>query len=204
MANAATTIIIGKIWSSISKVYLGSLWTAVLIGWDPATLHLPAFGFIYIFYCSAKIDDISLWHTDYNSWLAETHPSSQKGASKLSISLWSQVMSRAHIRFSGGFKEMSSILADQQRPRIRAQMRGEWGSWGVSVKQYICSHGAQINFWDLTLYLTFDVCEWEIPWYTSPWRLPCCCSGSSPQWRGRYLPSPPAPAEMEITKNKNP
>ncbi len=50
---------------------------------------------------------------------------------------------------------MMSILADQQLPRILAQMRGEGGSCGVSANEYSCTHGAQINFGDLTPYLTY-------------------------------------------------
>ncbi len=45
---------------------------------------------------------------------------------------------------TGGHKEMSSFLADQYRPRIWGQMRGEGG-------------GTQINFWDLTAYLTYGL-----------------------------------------------
>ncbi len=36
---------------------------------------------------------------------------------------------------SGGYKEMSSILADQ-----RVQMRGEGGTCGISANQYSCAH----------------------------------------------------------------
>ncbi len=56
--------------------------------------------------------------------------------------------------------KMSSILADQLRPRIWAQMRGGGevpGSQPMSTAvQYT---GAQINFVDLTLYLTYDFTE---------------------------------------------
>ncbi len=46
-----------------------------------------------------------------------------------------------------GYKEMLSILADQQRPRIGAQMQG---SCGVSADEYCCTiHEAQINFGDV-------------------------------------------------------
>ncbi len=34
---------------------------------------------------------------------------------------------------SGGYKEMSSIFADQKRPRIRVPMRGDRGGCGVSA-----------------------------------------------------------------------
>ncbi len=54
---------------------------------------------------------------------------------------------------AGGFKEMSPIFADQLRPRIWAQMRG--GDCEVSASEYSCQHGAQRNFIDLTVYLTF-------------------------------------------------
>jgi hypothetical protein len=56
----------------------------------------------------------------------------------------------------GSHIEMSSIFADQRRPRIWAQMRGEGGGGGgVSANEYSCAHGAQINFGDLTPYLTY-------------------------------------------------
>ncbi len=50
---------------------------------------------------------------------------------------------------------MSSILADYL---LWAQMRVE-GVRGceVSANEYSCAHGAQINFGDLTKYLTYDV-----------------------------------------------
>jgi hypothetical protein len=35
-------------------------------------------------------------------------------------------------------------------------MRGEGGSGGVSANEYSCAHGAQINFRDLTPYITYD------------------------------------------------
>jgi hypothetical protein len=58
---------------------------------------------------------------------------------------------------SGGHKEMSSILADHERPRIRAQMLGGGGGGcGVSDNEYSCAHGSQINFGDLTAYLAYD------------------------------------------------
>jgi hypothetical protein len=58
-----------------------------------------------------------------------------------------------------GYKEMASILADQERPRLCAQMtgEGEGGGCGVSANDYSCAQlGAQINFGDLTPYLTYD------------------------------------------------
>jgi hypothetical protein len=36
-------------------------------------------------------------------------------------------------------------------------MRGEGGSCGFSANEYSCTHGAQINFGDLTPYLTCDL-----------------------------------------------
>ncbi len=44
----------------------------------------------------------------------------------------------------GRHKEMSSILADQQRPRVL-----------YKPNEYSCAHGAQINFGDLIQYLTY-------------------------------------------------
>ncbi len=36
-------------------------------------------------------------------------------------------------------------------------MRGGWvAACGVSANEYSCAHGAQINFGDLTSYLTYD------------------------------------------------
>ncbi len=40
---------------------------------------------------------------------------------------------------SGGYKEMSSILADQYRPRLWAQTRGRGGGYGVSANEYSCT-----------------------------------------------------------------
>jgi hypothetical protein len=37
-------------------------------------------------------------------------------------------------------------------------MRGD-GGCGVSDNEYSCAHGAQVNFGDLTPYLTFDLSE---------------------------------------------
>jgi hypothetical protein len=45
---------------------------------------------------------------------------------------------------------MSSILADQNRPRMRGR-----GVFGVSVNEFSCAHGVQINLGDLTPYLTY-------------------------------------------------
>jgi hypothetical protein len=36
-------------------------------------------------------------------------------------------------------------------------MRGEEGSCGVLANEYSCAHGAQINFGDLTPYLTYGL-----------------------------------------------
>ncbi len=56
--------------------------------------------------------------------------------------------------YTWGFKEMSSILADQQRPRIWAQMRGKGGELRGLCQWVQLYTGAQINFGDLTPYLT--------------------------------------------------
>jgi hypothetical protein len=53
----------------------------------------------------------------------------------------------------GGHKEMSSILADQQRPRMLAQMRGR-GGVPVSLST-VMANGAHINFGDLTPYFIY-------------------------------------------------
>jgi hypothetical protein len=59
-----------------------------------------------------------------------------------------------------GDKEMSSVFADQQLPRIRVHMRGDWDGGcgcGVSANQYSCAHhvtwGPNKNFGDP--YLTY-------------------------------------------------
>jgi hypothetical protein len=62
------------------------------------------------------------------------------------------VRERVDVLKQRGHKEMSSILADQQRPRIWAQMRGD--REGISANECSCAHGAQINFGYLTPYLT--------------------------------------------------
>ncbi len=57
---------------------------------------------------------------------------------------------------------MSSIFADQYRPRIWAQMRDGGEGCGVSANEYSCAHGAQKNYGDLTPYLTYDRnLEWK-------------------------------------------
>ncbi len=50
---------------------------------------------------------------------------------------------------SGGYKEMSSIFADQSRPRNTSPNAVRGGSCGVSANEYSRGHGAQINFGDL-------------------------------------------------------
>jgi hypothetical protein len=46
----------------------------------------------------------------------------------------------------GDQKEMSSTLADQERPR---GVGGGGGCCGVSANEYSCAHGAQIKFGNL-------------------------------------------------------
>jgi hypothetical protein len=57
---------------------------------------------------------------------------------------------------AGGYEEMSSILADQQRPSYISPNAGG-GGCGVSQLEQLCTvrHGAQMNFGDLTPYLTY-------------------------------------------------
>jgi hypothetical protein len=52
---------------------------------------------------------------------------------------------------------MSSILADKQRPRIRAQVRGGVRGWVAGSQPMRTAVGAQINFGYLTPYLTFGM-----------------------------------------------
>jgi hypothetical protein len=55
-----------------------------------------------------------------------------------------------------GYKEMSSILADQLRPSFMSPNAG--GGCGVSANENSCAHHvtwSQINFGDLTPYLTY-------------------------------------------------
>ncbi len=62
-----------------------------------------------------------------------------------------------HSIYHRGYKEMSSILADQYRPRIWAQMRERGGaarSQPMSIQLYT---GAQINFGDQTPYVTYGL-----------------------------------------------
>jgi hypothetical protein len=51
---------------------------------------------------------------------------------------------------------MSSTLA----PSYMSPNAGE-GICGVSANEYSCVHGAQINFGDLTPYLTYDPICWQ-------------------------------------------
>jgi hypothetical protein len=41
---------------------------------------------------------------------------------------------------TGGYKEISSISADQKRSRIWVPMRGDWGGCGISSNEYSCAH----------------------------------------------------------------
>ncbi len=64
---------------------------------------------------------------------------------------------------------MSSILADLQRPRIWAQMRKKGGRCGPQpMSIQLCTGGAQINFGDLTAYLTYETLHFSliISWLT--------------------------------------
>ncbi len=78
----------------------------------------------------------------------------------VSLSRFSQPETKINDAIPGGYKEMSSIFVDQQRPRIPVPVRGDWWGCGVSLSQpmstavHITWHGAQINFGDLPLYLT--------------------------------------------------
>ncbi len=76
----------------------------------------------------------------------------------------------------GGYKEISSIMAPLYMRW--AQMRRGGGCCGVSANEYSRAHGAQINFGDLTPYLTYVVCpplreyQGRPPWgraRPSPW-----------------------------------
>ncbi len=64
----------------------------------------------------------------------------------------------AHRSFgAGSHKEMSSILADQQRPRTVYEPKGGVEGLRVSANEHSCEHGALINFGDLTPYLTYSI-----------------------------------------------
>jgi hypothetical protein len=44
--------------------------------------------------------------------------------------------------------------------------------WGVSANEYSCAHGAQINFGDLTPYLTYGAALEIIANFYEDWQLP--------------------------------
>ncbi len=58
---------------------------------------------------------------------------------------------------SRGYKEMSSIVTDQELPRINESKCGGIGGFRASASEYSCAHGVQINFGDLTPYLTYGL-----------------------------------------------
>ncbi len=65
-----------------------------------------------------------------------------------------------HIKYKvmlkpGGYKEMSSILADQKRPRMSPNAGGGGELRGSQPLSTVYT-GAQMNFEDLTPYLTYD------------------------------------------------
>ncbi len=72
---------------------------------------------------------------------------------------------------AGGYKDMSSIFADQLRPSYTSPNAGGRGVCGVSANEYSCAHitwhGAEINFGDLPPYLTYGFQSSDIVQYTS-------------------------------------
>ncbi len=56
---------------------------------------------------------------------------------------------------------MSSILADKLHPLYMSPNAGG-GGCGVSANEYSFAHGAQINFGDLTPYLTYGLYIFEV------------------------------------------
>ncbi len=73
--------------------------------------------------------------------------------------------------YARGYKEMSSILADQQRPRKRAHMRGEGGSCGVSASEYSCTQEPK-KLWRSNS--IFNLCVQATFWVASVTKL-CMC-----------------------------
>jgi hypothetical protein len=57
---------------------------------------------------------------------------------------------------TGGLKQMSSILLTNSALVYEPKCLG-WAGGGcvVSAKENSCAHGAQVNFGDVTLYLTY-------------------------------------------------
>ncbi len=51
---------------------------------------------------------------------------------------------------------MSSISWLTNSALVYEPKFGGWGGCGVLDNEYSCAHGAQINFGDLTSYLTYD------------------------------------------------
>jgi hypothetical protein len=74
--------------------------------------------------------------------------------------LWCDVCPPHRCSGAGGHKEMSSILADQWYSSYMTQMWVEGRRCGVSYNDYSCAHGVQINFGDLTQYLTYALVVW--------------------------------------------
>jgi hypothetical protein len=62
------------------------------------------------------------------------------------------------LSLAGGYKEMSSIFADESKCGGRGGMAG---SQPVSTAEQITWHGAQINLEDLPPYLTYG--RWDLP-----------------------------------------
>jgi hypothetical protein len=60
------------------------------------------------------------------------------------------------IAIGQGVKERCRLSWLTNSDLVYAQLRGE-GGCGVSASEYSCAHGAQINFGDLTPYLTYAI-----------------------------------------------
>jgi hypothetical protein len=65
--------------------------------------------------------------------------------------------------YTGGYKEMSSILADQEHLRMLSPTAGRWGEGGGGFagsqpmsKAVRCAQEAQINFGDLTPHISYE------------------------------------------------
>ncbi len=90
---------------------------------------------------------------------------------------------------------MSSILVDQQRPRIRVQMRGERGSCGVTANEYSCSY--HVTWSPNKLWISNSICNLcqvgtgtscttSPPPFRQPCRIPSCLLIISVAFRDVY------------------
>ncbi len=89
---------------------------------------------------------------------------------------------------TGGSKEMSSILADQERPRKWAQRRGEVGSCVISADEYRCTeHRSPNKLWKSNSIFNLWCGTGNMKLYCTLYRVPSKLkSFNCPVWKSLF------------------